>query len=223
MGPVDLVSLAHRGPFVALQPPFSKGRYLHDTVRASGFLNVVQELSRFCPVSAGTRSSCPLLLGSTSSPRAPSTVWKRKRARSGVTTQESPVRYPESSAVVPGTRDVRHGENRVYCGACESADHLPSLNEGVQWQADSTHVEKVVNCCFRNGQKVGVAIDVDRKRARWKRFEKKAANELDGERREGYRSITPTAHQVAADRPDLQHATSIHMRTLETPLELQEM
>ena len=52
---------------------------------------------------------------------------------------------------------------------------------------------------------------------------KKAANELGGERREGYRSIAPTAHQVAADRPDSQHATSIQMRTLETPLELQEI
>ena len=52
---------------------------------------------------------------------------------------------------------------------------------------------------------------------------KNAADELDGVRRQGYRSIAPAAHHVPTDRPDLQHTTSVLMRTLETPLELQEM
>ena len=39
----------------------------------------------------------------------------------------------------------------------------------------------------------------------------------------GYRSMAPTAHYVAVDRPDQQYTTSVLMRRLETPLTLQEM
>ena len=35
--------------------------------------------------------------------------------------------------------------------------------------------------------------------------------------------MAPTAHHVAVDRPDLQHTTSVRMRTQDTPLKLQEM
>ena len=51
---------------------------------------------------------------------------------------------------------------------------------------------------------------------------KSTADEFDGARREGYRSIALTAHHVAADRQDLQYTTLVLVRTLETPLELQE-
>ena len=43
-----------------------------------------------------------------------------------------------------------------------------------------------------------------------------AAEELVDEKRDGYRSMAPTAHYVAVDRPDLQYTTSVLMRTLET-------
>jgi len=52
---------------------------------------------------------------------------------------------------------------------------------------------------------------------------KNAADELDAERCSGYRTMAPTAHYVAADRPDVQYTTAVLMRTLETPLVLQEM
>ena len=45
-----------------------------------------------------------------------------------------------------------------------------------------------------------------------------AAEELVGERRDGCRSMAPTAHYVAVDRPDLQYIPSVLMRTLATPL-----
>ena len=47
--------------------------------------------------------------------------------------------------------------------------------------------------------------------------------ELDEIRRDGHRSTALMAHCAAADSPDLQHTTSILMRTLETPLKSHEM
>ena len=83
-----------------------------------------------------------------------------------------------------------------------------------------------------NGEKVVLYGFLDkRKKTRWlmspgSKHAGKSARDADeeivGEKRDGCRSMVPTAHYVAVDRPDLQH-TSVLMRTLETPLKLQEM
>ena len=94
--------------------------------------------------------------------------------------------------------------------------------DGFHWKADKSHGEKVVRYCF-----------LDKREARRRltspgskhsgRSARDAAEELVDEKRDGYRSMSPTAHYVAVDRPDLQYTTSVLMRTLETPPKLQEM
>ena len=50
-----------------------------------------------------------------------------------------------------------------------------------------------------------------------------AAEELVGEKRDGYRSMVPTAHYMAVHRRDLQYTASVLIRTLESPQQQQEM
>ena len=52
---------------------------------------------------------------------------------------------------------------------------------------------------------------------------KNAADELEGSDWDNYRTIAPTAHYVAADRPDIQYTTAVLMRTLEKPTVLQQL
>ena len=42
-----------------------------------------------------------------------------------------------------------------------------------------------------------------------------ASEELEEERRDGYRSMAPTVQYVVVDCPDLQYTTSVLTRTLE--------
>ena len=51
---------------------------------------------------------------------------------------------------------------------------------------------------------------------------KNAADELEGMSWSEYRTMAPTAHYVAADRPDIQYTTAVLMRSLDTPTVLQQ-
>ena len=159
---------------------------------------------------------------------------RRRRARSCVAAEESPVRDQESSAVVPGVCDSTHGDDWVHCGACGSADFLPCLvastwgrphrswrctneenftkryvrrEEGLRWQADIVHIETVVD-----GRKMTERLTSPGRKHVGKGA-KNATDELDGGRREGYLFVAPTAHCVEADMPDLKYITSVLMRT----------
>ena len=52
---------------------------------------------------------------------------------------------------------------------------------------------------------------------------KDAADLLGEVERAEYRHLAPLAHYVAADRPDIQYATGLLMRTLEEPTVLQRL
>ena len=94
--------------------------------------------------------------------------------------------------------------------------------DGFDWRADSLHGEKFVWCCFpdkREATRMLTSLGSKHigKSAR------DAAEKLKEEKRDGYRSMAPTAQYVVVDCPDLQYTTSVLTRTLVTPLMLQEM
>ena len=66
---------------------------------------------------------------------------------------------------------------------------------GFHWKADNSHGEKVVRYCFSWQAWSDEEDDVTGLQA---------AEELVGERRDWYRLMAPTAHNVPVNRPDLQ-------------------
>ena len=87
-----------------------------------------------------------------------------------------------------------------------------------QSQPDNPQGAKVVTYCFldkREATKTSPGCTLA--------MVHETLEELDEIRRDGHRSTALMAHCAAADRPDLQHTTSILMRTLETPLKSHEM
>ena len=91
--------------------------------------------------------------------------------------------------------------------------------DGFHWTADNSHGEKVVRYCFLDKREATRRLTLPGSR----HIGKSGRDAAVGERRDGYRSMAPTAHNVAVHRPYLQYPTSVLMRTLETILKLQEM
>jgi hypothetical protein len=68
------------------------------------------------------------------------------------------------------------------------------------WSADETHILKVIDYCC--GDKKITERDIGPGSKSIGKAVKNAAEELDGDDWSNYRTIAPTAHYVAADRPD---------------------
>ena len=94
-------------------------------------------------------------------------------------------------------------------------------NGAFVWRADQQHIDKIIEYCC--GDKKAPERQLSPGSKHVGKSARDSANELEGERRNQYRSLVPTAHYVAADRPDIQYTTGVLMRSLETPLIMQEL
>ena len=93
--------------------------------------------------------------------------------------------------------------------------------KGFGWSADQQHIDKVIDWCC--GGKPTTVRKIGPGSKSIGKSVKEAANELDAEDRARYRTMVPTAHYVAADRPDIQYTTGVLMRSLEAPTVLQQL
>ena len=85
---------------------------------------------------------------------------------------------------------------------------------GLHWKVDSAHGEEVVRYCFLDKRDVPRRLMSPGSNHVGKSA-RDVAEELLGEKRDGYRSMVPAAHYVTVDPPDLK--CTVLMRTPETP------